>query len=161
MIEATKNCVYLAAQLDAEMRQQGFERWELGPVADRKLVTELREELEKTRSALLCAEDRVNGAKASFGHENARNQEARRVIDKQLAEIATHHDFMAFMALALAAFPCCHEAGEHKGTPPMMWPELIACIAMKARRTAEEERAARPSTKEALAQATIDALGDE
>lgn len=41
-------------------------------------------------------------------------------------------DFMAFMQSELAKIPCCHEAGEHDGTPPMMWPELIRCIVRKA-----------------------------
>ncbi len=58
-------------------------------------------------------------------------------LAKAEAEARDHADFMAFMTAELAAFPCCHEPGEHASTPPMMWPELIACIAKKARQDAE------------------------
>lgn len=48
------------------------------------------------------------------------------------AERDDGNDFLAFMASALDEWPC--ECGEHKAasTPPMMWPELIACIVKKA-----------------------------
>lgn len=45
-------------------------------------------------------------------------------------------DFLAFMAGTFADWPCCHDEGGHKGTPPMMWPELIACIVKRARNDA-------------------------
>lgn len=47
-------------------------------------------------------------------------------------ENGDNDDFMAFMLDELSQFPCCHEIGEHRNTPPMMWPELIGCIAKKA-----------------------------
>jgi hypothetical protein len=52
--------------------------------------------------------------------------------DEALAVNIASDDFMAFMSATLADFPCCHEKGEHDGTPPMMWSELIQCIIRKA-----------------------------
>ena len=67
----------------------------------------------------------------------AADKAAKRV--KELEDQADMHaDFMGFMAGELAQFPCCHEDGEHHSTPPMMWPELIACIVKKAVRDAQE-----------------------
>ena len=40
--------------------------------------------------------------------------------------------FLAFMTAELAKWPCCCDDGGHSSTPPMMWPELIACIVKRA-----------------------------
>jgi len=60
----------------------------------------------------------------------------RREVKKLKRVEADSTDFLAFMSAELAQFPCCHEEGEHHGTPPMMWPELIACIVKRAKRDA-------------------------
>lgn len=44
-------------------------------------------------------------------------------------------DFLAFMFVELSKFPCLHRDGDHHG-PPLMWPELIACIVARAKQDA-------------------------
>lgn len=44
------------------------------------------------------------------------------------AQLADQDDFMAYMTAELAGFKCMHEDGTHDSTPPMFWPELVACI---------------------------------
>lgn len=39
----------------------------------------------------------------------------------------------------LAKYPCLHEPGHHGSTPPMMWPELIACIVAKAKQDVQKK----------------------
>lgn len=73
--------------------------------------------------------------------------EARRENAELRQRASDHGDFIGFMTDALGGFPCCHEGGQHHSTPPMMWPELIACIVKKA----TQESVARAEAAEAMA----------
>lgn len=53
-------------------------------------------------------------------------------VDELRDRAAMADDFLAFMSAELAQLKCCHEDGGHHNTPPMMWPELIGCIAARA-----------------------------
>lgn len=78
-------------------------------------------------------------------------------------QVSDNDDFMAFMEGELSDFSCCHETRAHSNTPPMMWPELIACIAKKARLNAETERDAaltQATQSTALVEAMRGALGE-
>lgn len=89
--------------------------------------------------------------------------DGRNEIDPMLAEelIKTlndgetkedHDAFLAFMADSLAQFPCCCDEGKHDGTPPMLWPELIACI---ARRSAQDAVKGVQSTRNSQPSASL------
>lgn len=59
----------------------------------------------------------------------------------ELAELRAYRemqeDFMAYMTAELDGFKCLHgDKNCARGTPPMMWPELIACIAKRAAKDA-------------------------
>ena len=62
-------------------------------------------------------------------HDAAMAHRLHRALEIEESE---HSDFLAYMCDELARFPCMHEEGQHKGTPPVMWPDLIRCIVMKA-----------------------------
>lgn len=62
------------------------------------------------------------------------------VLRKLRAEIADHNDFMAMLAGELARMPCVCDDGGHENTPPMMWPELIRCIAARAFNDGQKEK---------------------
>jgi hypothetical protein len=71
-----------------------------------------------------------------------RNMELLLSREKKLRkeESDFNSDFLAFMGGALASYPCaCEKAGAHDSTPPMMWPELIACIITRAKIDAVKE----------------------
>jgi hypothetical protein len=48
-------------------------------------------------------------------------------------------DFFAYMSGELSKWPCMCENEGHKGTAPMFWPELIACIIKKAVQDKQKE----------------------
>lgn len=71
------------------------------------------------------------------GCENCVNPQAKIIelestVAEMRAKIESNDDFMAFMTQALSDWPCRHGSEGHGDTPPMMWPELIACIVKKA-----------------------------
>lgn len=67
--------------------------------------------------ALIAAEERVACLEMAL-HEAQTHE----------IENAALHDIQE----ALAAYPCRHDAGPHRETPAMMYPELLACIIGKA-----------------------------
>lgn len=67
-------------------------------------------------------------------------EELRKIAKRQADETTAsdHEDFMAYMEGELSSMKCCCEDG-HLGTPPMMWPERIRCIAKRAAADAVEQ----------------------
>ena len=86
-------------------------------------------------------------------------REEKEKAEKKLAsEQSDHSDFLAFMTASLAEWPCnCTEdQPDHSATPPMCWPELIACIIKRAVKDAtkaalEKAKTGRNSMAEMLA----------
>lgn len=76
---------------------------------------------------LIAAEERITQLEDSIST----------LVTEKLQAEAEHSDFLGFIHSSLAEFPCCCEKGAHNSTPPMMWPELIACIVRRARQDGE------------------------
>lgn len=85
---------------------------------------------------------------------NAHNQ----ALSSLREEISANSDFMAFMTGELSQFECCCPGRNHAGTPPMMWPELIACIRKKE---IEQATASLRADKERLEKALIQIAAHE
>lgn len=77
--------------------------------------------------------------------------------DEALAKCERNDEFMAYMTEELGGFECLHGEG-HRGTPPMMWPELIKCIAAKAVQDAKNELESLANTQLAAKDAEINRL---
>lgn len=67
------------------------------------------------------------------------DSEFKALLMELIGECEDHRDFMAFMTTELDRIPCCHTDGSHKGTPPMMWPELIRCMIKHAVEQAKQK----------------------
>lgn len=88
--------------------------------------------------------------------------------DAAVAELKSaksdHGDFLAFMGGHLADWPCLHDPGGHKATPPIMWPELIGCIVAKAKQDLESQlqlaREGQAKVVEVLVRFRLDCLTD-
>jgi len=55
-------------------------------------------------------------------------EEIHRIISANYEHADLAESCMAMIKEALDSWGCCHEAGAHESTPPMFYPELLACI---------------------------------
>ncbi len=114
--------------LDMERREREANRQLAAAQAAIKLIAEASFQESEDYQAFVSGAAKgalINGTTALDSAIKEATKELQNQVDQ-------NNDFMAFMTGELAQFSCCHEDGKHAGTSPMMWPELIACIARKA-----------------------------
>lgn len=130
------------------LEQPRPEEWEVDA-----RIAQRNNEVDRVEKIInLCLEKHFGELKSAHAEERAKREEAEKAL---ASEKSDHSNFLAFMAGSLAEYHCdCtdDECGpdktRHASTPPMCWPELIACIIKKAVKDAKAESQSRITTLE-------------
>lgn len=112
----------------ASIDDEGF-RFDWCPPGERVHISTIKP-LPSLDHLLIAVSESLSTAQATIAEKEAELKSAK----------SEHSDFLSFMAVELAGWPCQCENGEHASTPPYCWPELIACIVKKAVKSALQER---------------------
>ena len=116
----------LAQQHDAIVRAEGFEagrQAEIGLYKGGSHADEKR---------LIAAAARADVPYCGCDTPDALAEKITEMERQLRAAQGDYQGFLNFMRNELAALPCCHDAGTHADTPPLMWPELVRCIVTRA-----------------------------